>query len=179
MFSSRKTLTATALYCLKASASTVRSTAASGSQVYESHRAVNEYLLAHFGASEDQMPYQFGPLDGTQFPLRLANLCVKHRDGLPKKRALDIGCAVGAASFHLTADFDEVVGIDFSQHFIDAANEMKSKRQMPYTILKQGDIFESRVAKMPEKTHPQKATFHQGDACNLSKEKIGTVHLYT
>lgn len=171
--STRKVAAVTALYCLRASSSTVRSTAASGSQVYESHRAVNEYLLAHFGAAADQMPYQFGPVDGTQFPFRLAQLCSKHREGLAKRRALDIGCAVGAASFHLTTEFDEVIGIDFSQHFVDAANEMKSKREMPYTILKQGDIFESRTAKLPSTVKPEKVDFHQGDACNLNKNKIG------
>ena len=149
--------------------STVRSTAASGSMVYESSRAVSEYLLAHFGHEQDQMPYKFGPMDGTRFPERLASLCMKQRDGLSKKRAMDVGCAVGAVSFHLTRGFDDVVGIDFSQHFVDAANEMKTKQTMKYTILKQGEIFEDRVASLPSGVVPTKATFLQGDACNMDK----------
>ena len=42
----------------------VRSTAASGSMVYESERAVHEYLLTHYGSPTDQMPYDFGPRVG-------------------------------------------------------------------------------------------------------------------
>jgi len=156
--------------------STVRSTAASGSQVYESSRAVSEYLLAHFGSADDIMPYKFGPQDGTRFPERLAALCMKHRDGRSKRRAMDVGCAVGAVSFHLTRGFDDVVGIDFSQHFVDAANEMKAKRTMTYSVLKQGDIFEDRVAHLPSGVHASKATFMQGDACNMDKSIGTSVH---
>ncbi len=36
--------------------------------------------------------------------------------------ALDIGCAVGGASFELARSFNHVLGIDFSQHFVNAAN---------------------------------------------------------
>ena len=36
--------------------------------------------------------------------------------------ALDIGCAVGGASFALARAFPHVLGIDFSQHFVNAAN---------------------------------------------------------
>lgn len=36
--------------------------------------------------------------------------------------AVDIGCAVGGASFHLARAFPHVLGIDFSQHFVNAAN---------------------------------------------------------
>lgn len=89
---------------------------------------------------------------------------------------MDVGCAVGAVSFHLTGGFDDVVGIDFSQHFVDAANEMKTKRTMKYTILKQGEIFEGRVASLPSGIVPHKATFLQGDACNMDKS-MGKGHL--
>jgi len=35
---------------------------------------------------------------------------------------VDIGCAVGGASFELARAFPHVLGIDFSQHFVNAAN---------------------------------------------------------
>ncbi len=35
---------------------------------------------------------------------------------------MDIGCAVGGASFELARAFPHVLGIDFSQHFVNAAN---------------------------------------------------------
>ena len=43
---------------------------------------------------------------------------------MPLTRALDVGCAVGGASFHLSTDFAEVVGIDFSHAFVDMANAL-------------------------------------------------------
>ena len=36
--------------------------------------------------------------------------------------ALDIGCAVGGATFQLARAFPHVLGIDFSQQFVNAAN---------------------------------------------------------
>jgi SAM-dependent methyltransferase len=146
---------------------TVRSTASSGSQVYESKRAVSEYLLAHYGDVKDQMPYDFGPKNGSDFSGYLAKLSIEQRKGLETKRALDIGCAVGGLAFRLTRGFDEVIGIDYSQHFVDAANEMKEKGKMDFTIMKQGNIFESRVTSFPDGIDRSKATFYQGDACNL------------
>lgn len=35
---------------------------------------------------------------------------------------MDVGCAVGGASFELARAFPHVLGIDFSQHFVNAAN---------------------------------------------------------
>ena len=104
----------------------VRSTTASGSTVYESSRAVSEYLLFHFGSPEDLCPYDFGPKNALNFPERTSKL-VANLD-CSKRRVLDVGCAVGGASFMFSKTFDEVVGIDFSQHFIDAANALKSNR---------------------------------------------------
>lgn len=41
-----------------------------------------------------------------------------------KGRALDLGCAVGRATIELAQYFDEVVGIDYSNSFIEAANKV-------------------------------------------------------
>lgn len=38
-----------------------------------------------------------------------------------KLRALDVGCAVGRSSFEMARACHEVVGVDFSQKFVDAA----------------------------------------------------------
>lgn len=151
--------------------SPVRSTAASGSQVYESSRAVSEYLLFHYGAEADMMPYAFGPKAALNFTGRLADLGATHTKG--RGRALDLGCSVGGSAFELTKHFEEVVGIDFSQHFVDAGNTMKRDGQMDYEVMEQGSIFSKRMAALPEGVHPSKVTFEQGDATNLSRD-LGT-----
>lgn len=52
----------------------VRSTTASGSQVYESKRAVNEYLLFHYGKSQEIIPFDASLSPYLNFPQRCAKL---------------------------------------------------------------------------------------------------------
>jgi hypothetical protein len=59
-------------------ASTVRSTTASGSVVYESSRAVDEYLLFHYLPGNQLCPYDLAPRDALDFPKRCADLCAQH-----------------------------------------------------------------------------------------------------
>jgi putative 4-mercaptohistidine N1-methyltranferase len=143
----------------------VRSTASSGSQVYESERAVSEYLLFHFGADSDMMPYKQGPKEALNFPQRLAELGAAHASN--KGRALDLGCSVGGAAFQLSEHFDEVVGVDFSNHFVDAANKMKTEKTMAYSILESGTNFVPREATLPANARPDRVTFAQGDATDM------------
>src|ERR1044072_590130 len=76
----------------------VRSTTASGSQVYESKRAVDEYLLFHYGKHEDLMPYNTVP--GIElalsFPQRSCHVAINaiRKRSIECKRVLDLGCAV-------------------------------------------------------------------------------------
>ncbi len=145
----------------------VRSTAASGSQVYESKRAVHEYLLFHYGKPDDHLPHMTGPRSALNFPGRSAKLCNDHTV-TSKKRALDIGCAVGASSFELSKYFNEVVGIDFSQHFVDAANLMKERGSTEFESLVRGNVFKTCVTDLDQSIDRSRVEFQQGDACNLS-----------
>ena len=54
------------------SASDLGSTTSSGhsGNVYESNKAVAEYLMFHFGAPTDILPYAFGPRDALEFASR-------------------------------------------------------------------------------------------------------------
>lgn len=149
----------------------IRSTAASGSQIYESARAVSEYVQFHFGDVKDLMPYSFGPTEALQFTQRTALECMRHASH--KRSVLDVGCAVGGASFELTRYFDRVVGIDFSQHFIESANRMKDTRSLDYEMMKQGDIFVKRTAVLDSDVKTDSVTFLVGDACNLDTS-LGT-----
>ena len=79
--------------------------AGGGPAVYETKRAVNEYLQFHFGDPNDVLPYRDGPHDALRFTQRCADLCAKHTKSVKTSRtepaglALDIGCAVGGATF--------------------------------------------------------------------------------
>eukprot|EP01038_Epipyxis_sp_PR26KG_P013271 gene13271-17781_t len=150
----------------------VRSTAASGSQVYESKRAVHEYMLFHYGLHKDQFPFGAafgeGPLSALNFPQRCAKLCGTEING--NLRALDIGCAVGGSTFELARSFSEVIGIDFSHHFIEAANLMKQGKCIEFEIQKQGSSFQKCEASLASDIDVSRVQFLQGDACNLDQD---------
>lgn len=63
-------------------------------------------------------------------------------------RALDIGCALGRTAIVLASQFKEVVGIDLSNAFINAANEELTNNF---------------------KDLSQKVKFVVGDACKMDK----------
>ncbi|KAF4321591.1 hypothetical protein BBO99_00004577 [Phytophthora kernoviae] len=149
-------------------ATSVRSTTASGSAVYESERAVHEYLQFHYGKPATVAPFSFAPQDALNFLPRTVERCAKLASSTHHGRALDIGCAVGRATFELSKYYDEAVGIDFSQHFVDAAKLMKEQGEMEYEAHIQGDIHEVRRVKLPDGAKPRDVIFQQGDACNLS-----------
>ena len=146
----------------------VRSTTASGSgsAVYESERAVEEYLQFHYGG-EDCMPYAFGPSGALNFAQRVGEICGKFADKNNRGTAYDIGCAVGGTSFELSKHFDKVVGVDFSHAFIAAANQMKDKTEMPYKSTHIADIRNQKTAKVDSDSKADRITFKQGDACDL------------
>ena len=154
------------------SLSTVRSTAASGSNVYESSRAVHEYLLFHYGNDEDIMPYGFGPKQALRFNERSASICKSHASK-SSQRVLDIGCAVGGSSFELARYYEQVVGIDYSHKFIEAANEMKLNGTVKYTMLKQGSVYVNRTSTLDDTIDRSRVQFMQGDACNMNTS-LGT-----
>jgi 5-histidylcysteine sulfoxide synthase len=79
------------------------SAADSSSNIYESQQMLHDYLLLHYGPTEDTMPYAFGPRDATDFPTRCAQLVLDLATelGIKTERAIDVGCAVGGAVFEL------------------------------------------------------------------------------
>lgn len=147
------------------------SSAGGGPAAYETKKAVDEYLHFHFGAEEDQMPYSFGPKTALRFMSRVAKIGEPfvQRSGGQKLRAADIGCAVGGACFELAKWCDEVVGIDFSHAFVQAAETMRLHPEQTYKMVEEGDIIVERLARRPD-VDGSKISFQQGDACNLSPE---------
>ncbi|WP_328185207.1 putative 4-mercaptohistidine N1-methyltransferase [Marinobacter sp. OP 3.4] len=129
--------------------------------VYETDELLGQYLAFHYGDSH------FGV---GNYPARCASTCLEVMAGRDKNRALDLGCAVGRTSFELTRIFDEVVALDLSQRFIDAANTLKTHGQVEYFLRAQGELGETAVASLEAHNlakHADRATFEVADACNL------------
>ena len=175
------------------STTAVRSTTASGSTVYESARATDEYLQFHYASPEEILPYDDAPRSGLDFLPRLARTCASaaqppqgqpRQHGKQPTRALDVGCAVGRASFELSRYFDETVGVDFSHAFVEAAAAMQAGGEAPYEAIVEAHVTAQRVAALPGTTpvmapaagdaaaalppvRPETVSFAQGDACTL------------
>ena len=93
---------------------------------YESDVLLQQYLIFHYGSAEEQFPYPFGGADALDFPKRCVSEGIDFATLSGASRALDIGCSVGRSSFELARHCREVIGVDYSQAFIDAANRMKA-----------------------------------------------------
>ncbi|MFW5824817.1 MAG: putative 4-mercaptohistidine N1-methyltransferase [Marinobacter sp.] len=135
--------------------------------VYETDELLGQYLAFHYGDSH------FGV---GNYPARCAGLCLEHMAGRAKTRALDLGCAVGRASFELARAFDEVVALDLSTRFIGAANALKRDGEVDYFLRDQGELGRQATADLASHQLANRADrvrFEVADACNLGPEHNG------
>ncbi len=141
---------------------------------YESNRYLGEYLLFHFGKPEEILPWSFGPSSALGFPERTASAVARHRKaGETGGRALDLGCAVGGSTFELARQFDEVIGLDYSNRFIEAARRLAKGEKLPYERVDEGCLRTSLVAEANLPRSGGTTEFFQGDAMNLPAEWAG------
>jgi len=135
--------------------------------MYETDEAVAQYCDAHYG------PEKFGV---PNFPQRMANICLEAMGDRARRRALDLGCAVGRAGFELARHFDFVSGIDFSARFIRIAAQLQEKGNIHYQLVEEGEIVsfhEKRLSDFGLAGLSGKIEFFQGDAHNLKPRFTG------
>jgi len=122
--------------------------------------------------------FQYGPeyFDVKNYARSCAEHGIVFSASTPQKRALDIGCATGRASFELARVFDEVTGIDFSARFIQIGAAMQERGRIAYERVEEGEIT-SRQERTLEELGLQevagRVAFWQGDACNLKAHYSG------
>ena len=151
----------------------------SSENVYESTNLLNMYFGLHYPLSgtEEGVPaildHSNAPTHGLNFPQKVANLLVHLKPEKTNGRALDIGCAVGGASFELAKSFEHVDAFDFSESFIEGAKRMQTKPEsVRFHIPVEADIYEEISAVHNEGVTPEvlrKVDFFTGDACKLSR----------
>ena len=137
------------------------------SNPYETDKLVNEYLLFHFGAAAEVLPYAWGPAGALDYPVRCVRECVDATALPAGARALDLGCAVGRSSFELARLCVEVVGIDYSHRFVAAAEQVRTTGGMDYFRLDEGECGTLLRASLPAGVDPERVRFEQGDAMAL------------
>lgn len=136
---------------------------------YETDELVTQYMEFHYGDA-------YHGVDN--YPEKCAQICLEliQDDTKSKRKALDLGCAVGRTSFELARDFDEVIGVDLSARFIESAMQLKDKGLLDYHIITEGELTIPRQADLAKFDLDQlrgKVTFYQEDACNLASHHQG------
>jgi len=140
-----------------------------GAAVYETSGAVNEYLQFHYATDDVLLPYSKAVAPtGLGFPRRCAALASAANG---RARALDVGCSVGGMSFELARSFDEVVGIDFSEAFVEAAKQVQKTGACTFTLKGEGSVKQvSPLTAIDASIDRSRCSFEAGDACNLRSD---------
>ena len=141
--------------------------------IYETPKLLGEYLLFHYGKDEEVLPWSFGPKDALGFAVRTVTELLD-RDIVPaKSRALDLGCAVGRSCYELASVAQEVIGIDYSNAFVMAAETLRLEGRMGYLRHDEADACTELVALRPQTGLEDRVSFEQGDAMNL-RDDLGS-----
>jgi putative 4-mercaptohistidine N1-methyltranferase len=140
---------------------------------YETDKLVSEYLLFHYGEPRDVLPWDFGPVSALNYAVRCVSECVDAAALPYNARALDLGCAVGRSAFELARHCTEVIGIDYSRRFIEAAATLASGGTLNYERTDEGSLTTPLLARVPAGIPRERATFEHGDAQAL-RDSLGS-----
>ncbi len=137
-----------------------------GSNIYESPRLLDEYLLFHYGGESEvfagaEIPYPPAMREALGFTRRT----VGYFSDYPVARGLDLGCAVGGSAFAMAETCESVIGIDYSHAFIRAAQELRQGNALGYRRHDEGGLYVDLTAQAHGKR--ERCTFEQGDAMDL------------
>jgi len=141
--------------------------------LYETDKLLSEYLLFHYGSARDVLPHPGGPTGGLDYAIRCVTECLDAASLPERARALDLGCAVGRSAFELARTCSEVVGIDYSQRFIDAAQELQQNGATTFQRTEEGALTTATRIEVPPEIARERVRFERGDAMNLRPD-LGT-----
>lgn len=137
------------------------------SAIYETDKLLAEYLLFHCGTAAEILPpergWPGGMCEALDFPRRTA----AHFSAGQVERGLDLGCAVGGSTFEMSRTCEQVLGIDFSLAFIQAAEALAGGEWLAYDRREEGAWVTRLEARLPMGIDAAKLRFQQGDAMNL------------
>jgi putative 4-mercaptohistidine N1-methyltranferase len=141
---------------------------------YESANLVSEYLFFHYGKFEEAAGNLPVPADAWGFPVKVVRELMDSKSR--PARALDIGCSVGASAFELARHVPSVLGIDYSQAFIDVAQKLKGSGHIAGDVCREAKIRQSFEVTIPKEIDRSQVSFEVGDATCLRAD-LGTFDL--
>ncbi|MDP1932298.1 MAG: 5-histidylcysteine sulfoxide synthase [Gammaproteobacteria bacterium] len=136
---------------------------------YESDALLNQYMLFHWGSEAEQRDEEITSRVGHPQVQQFvpATVALVNHFAAARSRVLDLGCAVGRASFELARTFNEVIGLDYSQAFIDAANTLKAEGRLEYVRHDSGRFSSALCALVNTAIDRERVEFVNGDASDL------------
>ncbi len=140
------------------------------SGVYEEEDVLNEYLLFHYGSEDEILEGGVKWPEGMREGLGFAVRTTRYFSDVKVGRGLDLGCAVGRSSFEMLRGCEEVLGIDYSRRFVEAACEMKEGGGLEYFRKEEGAMKTKLRAEVPEGVEAERVKFLQGDAMRLPED---------
>jgi 5-histidylcysteine sulfoxide synthase/putative 4-mercaptohistidine N1-methyltranferase len=139
------------------------------SVIYETQEMLDRYLMMHWGTESERLDSSLSTQlvfpEVVQLPVACAEL-VK-RFATDTNCALDLGCTVGRTTFELADTFNEVIGIDNSHQFIDAAHHLQQCGTLNYTRKDQGIQTTPLTVTVDPSIDRHRIRFEVGDACEL------------
>lgn len=108
----------------------------------------------------------------SNYPEKLAQICLDLTSDRKRGNALAIGCKTGRSAFELAVGFEKVTGIDFSARMICIGVQMKDKGYTQYVLPEEGEIMSFHQANLQElglDCIRDKVEFAQGDFSNLKE----------
>ena len=135
--------------------------------IYETDKLLAEYLLFHYGTPGEVLPWAGGPREALGYPVRCVGECVDVARLPEMARALDLGCAVGRSAFELARHCGEVIGVDFSRRFIEAAEALRRDGALAYLRADEGALTTPCRALVPAEIERGRVRFETGDAMAL------------
>jgi len=145
---------------------------------YESLPGVLCLLIEHYGLPDQILPIQCEAprLCGTK---NSAMDEAMRRIHLPRRRrALDLGCAVGGGVFRLRHYFDQAVGVDRSPPLLAQARTLQSARATSVTWGVEGAPPATYFIRLPDDVMTDGTDFVEADLCDLPAN-LGTFDFVT
>ncbi len=136
---------------------------------YETERYRNEYLLLHYGRDADRCPRKLIAPRLLRFHERIRKECLLSVGKRANTQGLDLGCGVGRFTFELGQVVDEVLGIDNSRSFIQAAQQIAKTGRRSIRVHESGAQFGTCEVVLPAQLRNRRVSFRTGDAMDWSR----------
>lgn len=135
--------------------------------IYETDELVQQYCDFQYGENV---------LGVENFAQVCAHKAAAYAADAPRKKAMDLGCATGRASFELAKHYDYVCGIDYSNAFVQVGQELQRHGCIAYYQNGEGELKipkEVSLNALGLEATASNVAFFQGDACALAPEHQG------